>query len=102
MLIVGDAAVLMLRTGNRPSGWDPRALRGIDRGRRNRHRHLDRTGADRSGRARCPLDQVELRIGDSALPPAAGRRRFSGISNWGASIPGAADRLRDQLDSQYG
>jgi xanthine dehydrogenase YagR molybdenum-binding subunit len=55
-----------------------------------------------AGALDVPLNQVELRIGDSALPPAAGRRRFSGISNWGASILAAADRLRDQLDSQYG
>jgi xanthine dehydrogenase YagR molybdenum-binding subunit len=48
------------------------------------------------------FEDVELRIGDSALPPASSAGFSSGISCWGSSIVAAADQLRASLESEHG
>jgi xanthine dehydrogenase YagR molybdenum-binding subunit len=48
------------------------------------------------------VEDVELQIGDSALPPASSAGFSSGTSCWGASIVAAADQLRARLESDHG
>ncbi|MDQ6852557.1 MAG: xanthine dehydrogenase family protein molybdopterin-binding subunit [Actinomycetota bacterium] len=48
------------------------------------------------------VENVDLQIGDSALPPASSAGFSSGISCWGASIVAAADQLRASLESDHG
>ncbi len=45
---------------------------------------------------RVPMDQVDLRIGDSRLPKASGAGGSTGITSWGPAIIAAADALRDR------
>lgn len=49
-----------------------------------------------------PIDRVDLRIGDTALPTAFGAGGSSGITNWGSAIVDAAGKLRSRLDSEHG
>jgi xanthine dehydrogenase YagR molybdenum-binding subunit len=49
-----------------------------------------------------PISDVRVRIGDTALPPAAPAGGSTGINSWGSSIIEAAHRLRDQLDRTGG
>ncbi|MBL1099725.1 xanthine dehydrogenase family protein molybdopterin-binding subunit [Streptomyces coffeae] len=49
-----------------------------------------------------PVEQVEVRIGDTALPPASVAGFSSGISSWGSAICAAAMRLREVLESDHG
>jgi xanthine dehydrogenase YagR molybdenum-binding subunit len=46
---------------------------------------------------RVPVDAVELRIGDSALPPASVAGGSSGITTWGSAIVAAAGAMRDRF-----
>ncbi|WP_432036170.1 xanthine dehydrogenase family protein molybdopterin-binding subunit [Streptomyces cucumeris] len=60
---------------------------------------LTQIAADALG---VPVEQVEVRIGDTALPPASVAGFSSGISSWGSSICAAAERLRQVLESDHG
>ncbi|TCB98599.1 xanthine dehydrogenase family protein molybdopterin-binding subunit [Micromonospora zingiberis] len=51
---------------------------------------------------RVDLDRVELRLGDTAYPPAAQEGGSAGISSWGATICAGADELRRRLSTEYG
>ncbi|MBD5831006.1 xanthine dehydrogenase family protein molybdopterin-binding subunit [Janibacter melonis] len=44
-----------------------------------------------------PRDQVEMRIGDSSLPPASVAGGSAGTSSWGTAITGAARALHDKF-----
>jgi xanthine dehydrogenase YagR molybdenum-binding subunit len=48
------------------------------------------------------FEDVELQIGDSALPPASSAGFSSGMSCWGSSIFAAADQLQAKLTSEHG
>ena len=48
------------------------------------------------------VEDVELRIGDTALPPASAAGLSSGITSWGSSIVETAGRLRTLLASEHG
>ncbi len=58
---------------------------------------LSQIAADALG---VPLSEVDLRIGDSALPDASTAGLSSGISSWGSSIVEAARVFRDQKGPQ--
>jgi xanthine dehydrogenase YagR molybdenum-binding subunit len=60
---------------------------------------LSQIAADALGVA---VDDVDLQIGDSALPPASPAGMSSGITCWGSSIVAAADQLRARLESEHG
>lgn len=49
-----------------------------------------------------PMEDVDLRIGDSALPTASVAGGSTGITCWGSAIVEAARRLRTRLESEYG
>ena len=49
-----------------------------------------------------PIERVELRIGDSALPRAPGAGGSMGIASWGSAIVDAAEKLRARLRDDYG
>jgi xanthine dehydrogenase YagR molybdenum-binding subunit len=49
-----------------------------------------------------PAGDVQLRIGDTALPPACPAGGSTGINSWGSTIVAAAHRLRDRLDRTGG
>lgn len=49
-----------------------------------------------------PIANVELRIGDSALPTATVAGGSSGITCWGSAIVEAARRVRARLESDHG
>jgi len=49
-----------------------------------------------------PMANVDLRIGDSALPRASVAGGSSGITSWGSAIVEAARRLRARLESEHG
>ncbi|GAA3060060.1 xanthine dehydrogenase family protein molybdopterin-binding subunit [Streptomyces glomeratus] len=48
------------------------------------------------------VDEVELRIGDTALPPASPAGGSAGIDSWGTSVVETAGRLRALIDSHHG
>ena len=48
-----------------------------------------------------PMEDVDLRIGDSALPTASVAGGSTGITCWGSAIVEAARRLRTRLESEY-
>ena len=48
-----------------------------------------------------PVEAVDLRIGDSALPAAASAGGSSGINSWGSAIVEAARLFRARLESEY-
>jgi len=48
------------------------------------------------------VDDIELQIGDSALPMAFMAGGSAGTASWGAAIIEAARALRERLDSEYG
>jgi xanthine dehydrogenase YagR molybdenum-binding subunit len=50
----------------------------------------------------APVEAVELRIGDTALPPASMAGGSSGITSWGSTIVAAAEALRARLDAEHG
>jgi xanthine dehydrogenase YagR molybdenum-binding subunit len=60
---------------------------------------LTQVAADALG---VPVTDVELHVGDSALPYAVGAGGSSGIASWGAAICAAADRLHERLDQHGG
>jgi xanthine dehydrogenase YagR molybdenum-binding subunit len=60
---------------------------------------LPQIAADALGVA---VDDVDLQIGDSALPPASSAGFSSGVHCWGSSIVAAADQLRARLGSEDG
>jgi len=49
-----------------------------------------------------PMANVDLRIGDSALPPASVAGGSSGITSWGSAVVEAARLLRARLESDHG
>jgi xanthine dehydrogenase YagR molybdenum-binding subunit len=49
-----------------------------------------------------PVEDVDLRIGDTALPAAAPAGGSTGINSWGSAIVEAARRFRACLESEYG
>ncbi|BBJ44944.1 hypothetical protein SSPO_076620 [Streptomyces antimycoticus] len=49
-----------------------------------------------------PVGQVEMRIGDTALPAASVAGFSAGINSWGTAIWEAADQLRARLRSEHG
>lgn len=49
-----------------------------------------------------PVDRVEVRIGDTALPRASGAGGSSGITCWGSAIVEAVRNLRSELDRDHG
>jgi xanthine dehydrogenase YagR molybdenum-binding subunit len=49
-----------------------------------------------------PMEDVDLRIGDSALPMATVAGGSSGITCWGSAIVEAAQKLRGRLESEHG
>jgi xanthine dehydrogenase YagR molybdenum-binding subunit len=49
-----------------------------------------------------PAGDVQLRIGDTALPPACPAGGSTGINSWGSTIVAAAHQLRDRLDRTGG
>ncbi len=51
---------------------------------------------------RVDLAQVELRLGDTAYPPAAPEGGSAGITSWGATICEGADELRRRLAADHG
>lgn len=48
---------------------------------------------------RVPVEAIELRIGDSALPPATVAGGSSGIASWGTAIVLAAEAMHDRYGS---
>ncbi|MET8954007.1 xanthine dehydrogenase family protein molybdopterin-binding subunit [Streptomyces sp. NPDC004393] len=60
---------------------------------------LTQIAADALGVA---VEDVELRIGDTALPPASLAGSSSGINSWGTSVIETAGRLREVLESAHG
>jgi xanthine dehydrogenase YagR molybdenum-binding subunit len=48
------------------------------------------------------VEDVDLRIGDSALPLASSAGFSSGINCWGTTVYAAADELRARLESEHG
>ncbi|MET7763576.1 xanthine dehydrogenase family protein molybdopterin-binding subunit [Streptomyces sp. NPDC005393] len=60
---------------------------------------LTQIAADALG---VPVERVELRIGDTALPPASVAGFSSGITSWGSSVSETAARLRALLESDFG
>ncbi|MFC7571080.1 xanthine dehydrogenase family protein molybdopterin-binding subunit [Klenkia terrae] len=54
---------------------------------------LTQIAADALG---VPMDDVDLRIGDSRLPKASGAGGSTGITSWGPAIIAAAQELRDR------
>ncbi|HKF75973.1 MAG TPA: xanthine dehydrogenase family protein molybdopterin-binding subunit [Candidatus Dormibacteraeota bacterium] len=48
-----------------------------------------------------PMEDIDLRIGDSALPPAAVAGGSTGITSWGSTIVEAARMLRARLESEH-
>jgi xanthine dehydrogenase YagR molybdenum-binding subunit len=48
-----------------------------------------------------PIDDVDLRIGDTALPVASIAGGSSGITSWGSAIVEAAHQLRERLESDH-
>jgi xanthine dehydrogenase YagR molybdenum-binding subunit len=60
---------------------------------------LTQIAADALG---VPLDEVDLRIGDSALPTAVSAGGSMGINTWGSAIVEAARQLRARLASEHG
>ncbi|WP_307868111.1 xanthine dehydrogenase family protein molybdopterin-binding subunit [Micromonospora sp. C95] len=51
---------------------------------------------------RVDLAQVELRLGDTAYPPAAQEGGSAGITSWGATICVGADELRRRIAAEHG
>jgi xanthine dehydrogenase YagR molybdenum-binding subunit len=49
-----------------------------------------------------PVGDVQLRIGDTTLPPACPAGGSTGINSWGSTIVAAAHQLRDRLDRAGG
>ncbi len=49
-----------------------------------------------------PVEQIELHIGDSALPKAPGAGGSMGIVSWGSAIVDAAEKLRARLRDEHG
>ena len=60
---------------------------------------LPQIAADALGVA---VDDIDLQIGDSALPPASSAGFSSGIHCWGSAIVAAAEQLRARLESAPG
>ncbi|MFJ4638578.1 xanthine dehydrogenase family protein molybdopterin-binding subunit [Streptomyces hygroscopicus] len=60
---------------------------------------LTQIAADALG---VPVGQVEMRIGDTALPAASVAGFSAGINSWGTAIWEAADRLRARLRTEHG
>jgi xanthine dehydrogenase YagR molybdenum-binding subunit len=54
---------------------------------------LTQIAADALG---CPIDAIELGIGDSTLPPASVAGGSSGTSSWGSAIAAAAQAFRKE------
>ncbi|PWR04947.1 xanthine dehydrogenase [Micromonospora acroterricola] len=48
------------------------------------------------------VEQIDLRLGDTAYPPAAEEGASAGITSWGAAICAAADQLRQRLATEHG
>ncbi|MGK5739270.1 xanthine dehydrogenase family protein molybdopterin-binding subunit [Micromonospora sp. URMC 103] len=48
------------------------------------------------------VEQIDLRLGDTAYPPAAEEGASAGITSWGAAIYAAADQLRQRLSTEHG
>jgi xanthine dehydrogenase YagR molybdenum-binding subunit len=48
------------------------------------------------------IGDVDLQIGDTALPPASSAGLSSGINCWGTTIVAAAKELRSRLESEHG
>jgi len=55
-----------------------------------------------AGALEVPIDDVDLRIGDTALPTATVAGGSSGITCWGSAIVEAARQLRAHLESEHG
>jgi xanthine dehydrogenase YagR molybdenum-binding subunit len=49
-----------------------------------------------------PIDDIDLRIGDTALPMAVSAGGSAGINSWGSAIVEAARQLRERLASEHG
>jgi xanthine dehydrogenase YagR molybdenum-binding subunit len=49
-----------------------------------------------------PIEDVDLRIGDTELPMAIGAGGSAGITGWGSAIVEAARQLRERLASEHG
>jgi len=49
-----------------------------------------------------PVEDVDLQIGDTALPAASDAGGSSGITCWGSAIVEAARKLRERLESEHG
>ncbi|HUN35388.1 MAG TPA: xanthine dehydrogenase family protein molybdopterin-binding subunit [Trebonia sp.] len=49
-----------------------------------------------------PVEDIDLQIGDSALPVAVGAGGSWGITSWGSAVVAAARRLRARLSSEHG
>jgi xanthine dehydrogenase YagR molybdenum-binding subunit len=60
---------------------------------------LTQIAADALG---APLDQIELAIGDSALPPGSVAGGSMGTSSWGMAIVEAARALQTRLRDEFG
>jgi xanthine dehydrogenase YagR molybdenum-binding subunit len=60
---------------------------------------LTQIAADALG---VPVQDVELRIGDTALPHASPSSLSTGISSWGTAVCAAADKLRACLEGARG
>lgn len=50
---------------------------------------------------RAPIEDVDLRIGDTALPAASSAGGSSGITSWGSAIVEAAGQLRLRLETEH-
>jgi xanthine dehydrogenase YagR molybdenum-binding subunit len=60
---------------------------------------LSQIAADALG---VPMEQVELKIGDSSLPGASSAGFSSGINSWGSAINDAAAQLQETLEREHG
>jgi xanthine dehydrogenase YagR molybdenum-binding subunit len=60
---------------------------------------LTQIAADALG---VPVEDVELQIGDTELPPASSAGMSTGINSWGTAIVEAAGELRTRLESEHG
>ncbi|MFY1693420.1 xanthine dehydrogenase family protein molybdopterin-binding subunit [Plantactinospora sp. WMMB782] len=59
---------------------------------------LSQIAADALG---VPVDRVELRIGDTDLPPAMAAGGSSGMTSWGSAVVEAARRLRARVAGEH-
>lgn len=91
-----SAIVKLTRTGNEVRAVIELAASDLGTGT---HTILAQTAADALG---LPLDHIEVRIGDSALPPAAGSVGSVGAASFANAVNDAGDQITNELIAKSG